>query len=201
MLHRKQRGYSLEKNDVAITEESCEMVLAKINELETLVEATQQREELRQEFERQLRSERQLHEHAMSVFQENTYEDTCVVEFNINDFQGLINGGYIYTKEMLLGPSKEVNFRALLPEDKKLMQEAMSREVSEVLRSQVLRAIQEHVPEEELRARYVPMRWLLTWKPLTDPEPPPAPKAKARVVLIGYKHPGLAKRDNRTGKP
>ena len=92
------------------------------------------------------------------------------------------------------------------------MMEAMAREVSEMLRSKSLRALQEHVPDKVLKERCLPMRWILTWKPVDPPQPPPnggkptvlrpdgLSKAKARVVLIGYKHPGLARRDERTGR-
>ena len=60
------------------------------------------------------------------------------------------------------------------------MEEAMAREVSEVLRSQALRAAREHFDEQTMKDRIIPMRWLLTWKPLTEPgSPSDAPSAKA----------------------
>ena len=53
------------------------------------------------------------------------------------------------------------------------MMEAMAREVCEILRSKSLRALQEHVPDKVLKERCLPMRWILTWKPVDPPQPPP----------------------------
>ena len=103
-------------------------------------------------------------------------------------------------------------YRTLSTHHKKLVHEAMARELSEVLQSQALRTVKEKVQDETLVSRCIPMRWLLTWKALdefADPSQEPQPgilredgraKAKARIVLIGYKHPDLAKRDPHTGK-
>ena len=73
-------------------------------------------------------------------------------------------------KDKLLGPSdsKEVNFRKLSKDERANMQEAMAREASEVLRSQALRAAREKFDEQTMRDRIIPMRWLLTWKPLSE---------------------------------
>ena len=44
----------------------------------------------------------------------------------------------------------------------------MAKEVSEVVRSQALRAAREKF-DEATKDRIIPMRWLLTWKPLSEP--------------------------------
>ena len=140
-------------------------------------------------------------------------EEACFIEIEIDNMAAFIMDSTSYIAEKLQSPSKEVNFRKLSPHHQELMKEAMAREVSEVLRSQSLRALREQVPDAVLKERIIPMRWILIWKPLSTPEKPPTDgtptvlredgmaKAKARVVLIGYKHPDLARRDERTGRP
>ena len=139
-------------------------------------------------------------------------EECCFIDLQIDDMSAFVMDHTAYINQKLQSPSKEVNFRKLTEADQKLMMEAMAREISEVLRSQSLRALREYVPEDVLRERCLPMRWILTWKPLDAPEKPPTDgtptvlrpdglsKAEARVVLIGYKHPDLARRDERTGR-
>ena len=105
-----------------------------------------------------------------------------------------------------------MNYRKLGPKDRARMDGAMAREISEVLRSMAVKAASEGLSEEEVKESIIPMRWILTWKPVPDGKPPGSlvnevssedgkSKAKARVVLIGYKHPDLARRDERTGQP
>ena len=139
--------------------------------------------------------------------------EICTVEFEVDNMINFVSDATSYVATKLQTATKEVDFKKLEPKHQELMLEAMAREVSEVLRSQTLRALKEHVPEEMMRERLIPMRWILTWKPLTEPEHPPKDgsptviredglaKAKARVVIIGYKHPDLARRDPRTGRP
>lgn len=86
--------------------------------------------------------------------------------------------------------------------------------MSEVVQSMALRRIsaEEEKMANEHPERCIPMRWVLVWKPLHPPEPPKGDgphvvtaqgdrKAKARVVLIGFRHPDLVKRNNITGRP
>ena len=139
--------------------------------------------------------------------------EVCTVEFEVDNMINFVSDATSYVATKLQTATKEVDFKKLEPKHQKLMLEAMAREVSEVLRSRTLRALKDHVPEEVMRERLIPMRWILTWKPLTEPEQPPKDgsptvvredglaKAKARVVIIGYKHPDLARRDPRTGRP
>ena len=111
----------------------------------------------------------------------------CVCETNDGKYQRDIESNFKYSQE--------------------LVHEAMARELCEALQSQALRTVKEKVQDETLVSRCIPMRWLLTWKALdefADPSQEPQPgilrqdgrvKAKARIVLSGYKHPDLAKRD------
>ncbi|CAK9012313.1 Cytoplasmic dynein 1 heavy chain 1 [Durusdinium trenchii] len=134
-----------------------------------------------------------------------------VVSFDIEDVNQLLYNGTIYTKKMM-ETSKEINFRNLTPEDRELVLESMARELSEVMSSRALKLIQDNISQEEVEKRCIPMRWLLTWKPFDVPQDPTKEakpgviradglsKAKARIVLIGYKHPDLGKRDPRTGQ-
>ncbi|CAK0875282.1 unnamed protein product [Prorocentrum cordatum] len=105
----------------------------------------------------------------------------------------------------------EVSFGRLSPEDKPLFQEAMARGLAEHLEVPTVRAASDYadynhgkdIPADKL----IKMRWLLTWKPLTPPEPPdksdPHPvstpdgkfKAKARIIMLGFSHPDLVSRD------
>ena len=131
-------------------------------------------------------------------------EEACFISFSVDSMEAFVADPNAYMDQKLQGPSKEINFRKLTPADQTLMLEAMAREVSEILRSKSLRALQEHVPDQVLKERCLPMRWILTWKPVDPPQTPPndgkptvlrpdgLSKAKARVVLIGYKHPDLA---------
>ena len=202
--------YSLEQD---FDEETQEMILMKIQQLESVLQHEKQ-EQFRQEIDEEANSEKQFLNVMMTSSEVIGADEACFVEFTIDNMKNFVADHYAYVNEMLKGPSKEINFRRLEPHHQKLMQEAMAREVSEVLRSQTLRALSEEVPEQVLKERCLPMRWILTWKPLTDYEAPPVDpkeptvlredglaKAKARVVLIGYKHPDLARRDARTGQP
>ena len=96
----------------------------------------------------------------------------------------------------------EITYEQLSPEHVPLFDEAKAREVTEVLGSMALRAVQSREELKEALShpeRHIPTRWVLTWKPIQPPEPPPpgkptsvmpdgSCKAKARVVLLGSKH-------------
>ena len=195
-------------NDVKVSEECYEEVLAKIQELEQTAEAIKERNRLKESISEQ----KQHEEHLLSCFPAacDQAEEVCEIEIPIEP-QELLRSGHVYVTQMI-EQTKEINFRQLTTQDKKLVEEAMARELSEVLQSKALRKVQENVPPEVLQQRSIPMRWLLTWKGLdsyTDPGQEKSPgilrsdglaKAKARLVLIGYKHPDLGKRDFRTGQ-
>ena len=197
-------------NDLPFAEEEKEQILWKIEQLEQMVKGCEEKERMREEIRRSRMEEQQLVEYVLEACEKG--EEVCEIILEVEDHRHLLEGGSIYAKQLMSG-AKEINFRNLSPDDRSLVEEAMARELSEVLRSKALRVIQEKVPEETLQERCIPMRWLLTWKPLDefqDPKKEKQPgivrddgrsKAKARIVLIGYKHPDLAKRDPRTGKP
>ncbi|CAK8994562.1 Cytoplasmic dynein 1 heavy chain 1, partial [Durusdinium trenchii] len=172
----------------------------------------QRRQELLEEISEEEKEEQFLLDFMLSE-QVIDAEEACFIEIEIDNMQAFVLDSTAYVADKLQGQNKEVNFKKLSPHHQELMKEAMAREVSEVLRSQSLRALREQVPEAVLKERIIPMRWILIWKPLSTPELPPTDgtptvlredglaKAKARIVLIGYKHPDLARRDERTGRP
>ena len=140
-------------------------------------------------------------------------EEAWIIEFDIHDLEAFCGNNLLYTQKALESKGKEVTYRTLTSEDQALFDEAMAREVSEVLKSQALRAVKDHLEKEDAESsgRELPMRWLLTWKPMAKPEKPTGnepstvksdgtAKAKARIVLIGYKHPDLVKKHATTGK-
>ena len=214
--------FSLEENDAMIIEEPYEHILHKIEELEELARKTAELEMLRET----IREERRQEQHLLGLLSEacEKREEVCEISFDVEDPWMLIQQGFIYTKNIMQGPSKEIVFNNLTPEHKKLFEEAMAREIAEVLRSQALRAAAEVMTPEELSERIIPMRWVLTWKFIPGVEDkassrvtskPAAKKekgkpnvlaesgqynAKARLVLLGYKHPDLAARDQHTGQ-
>ncbi|CAE7214275.1 TERC [Symbiodinium sp. CCMP2592] len=141
-------------------------------------------------------------------------EEAMVVEFDVEDLSLFVASSATYAKTKLASntAAKEVNYRNLDHKDRARMDEAMARQISEVLRSQAIKAAAQALTEEQVRDRLIPMRWILTWKPVPDGTPPGndkhevstadgKKKAKARIVLIGYKHPDLARRNARTGQP
>ena len=172
----------------------------------------QRRQELLEEISEEEKEEQFLLDFMLSE-QVIDAEEACFIEIEIDNMQAFVLDSTAYVADKLQSQNKEVNFKKLSPHHQELMKEAMAREVSEVLRSQSLRALREQVPEAVLKERIIPMRWILIWKPLSTPELPPTDgtptvlredglaKAKARIVLIGYKHPDLARRDERTGRP
>ena len=189
--------YTLENNGNTIQNRENENQLAA----ETIAACISEQQESEQHFLKLMQSA-----HVLGA------EDACFIVFPIDNMGAFVVDPNTYVDQKLQGPGKEVNFRKLTPEDQELMKEAMAREISEVLRSKSLRALQEHVPDSVLRERCLPMRWILTWKPVDPPQKPANDgkptvlrpdglmKAKARIILIGYKHPDLAVRDERTGR-
>lgn len=197
--------------DAPITEETYTAIVQKIEELENTAKAIRERALLMEQIRHEKESEQELLMHFATACDHE--EEVCEMIFEIEDWQSLLNNGFVFAKQMMSSP-KEINWKTLTPDHKKLVQEAMARELSEVMQSQALKTVKENdrMTPEEIQQRLIPMRWLLTWKPLdeyTDPRQEKQPgvvrddgmaKAKARIVLIGYKHPDLAKRDPRTGK-
>ena len=61
-------------------------------------------------------------------------EEAMVIEFDVDDLQACVASGATYAKNKMAS-NKEVNYRKLGRADRKRMDEAMAREISEVLRS------------------------------------------------------------------
>ena len=136
------------------------------------------------------------------------------ITLDIDDPRAFLNNNTLYITKKIQSASKEIVYKQLKPEDQLLFDEAMAREVNEVMNSAALRSVekwQEQQDAQEHSERIIGMRWILTWKILEEPSPPSSTeptvvtqdglrKAKARVVLIGYKHPDLTAY-NRHGQP
>ena len=142
-------------------------------------------------------------------------QSAWTIEFDIEHSDAFIANNMLYVKKVLESKGTEVKYERLSDIQQELMDEAKAREVSEVVQSMALRKIQSHeeyVDAHQHPERHIPMRWVLTWKPLYPPEKPQGggphvvdpsgeQKAKARVVLIGFRHPELVEKDNFTGRP
>ena len=137
------------------------------------------------------------------------------IEFDVSEEIADANP-FLYVKRVLEGNKNvEITYKQLSPEHVPLFDEAKAREVAEVLGSMALRAIQSREELQEALShpkRHIPMRWVLTWKPIQPLEPPPpgkltsvmldgSCKAKARIILLGFKYPDLVKRNPITGQP
>ena len=137
------------------------------------------------------------------------------IEFDIDQPDAFVTNNILYVKKVLESKGTEVRYDSLSSASKLLFDEAKAREVSEVLESMALRRIQSEAEWKEANAhpeRHIPMRWVLTWKPMIPAEPPSGDgphvvtqdghqKAKARVVLIGFRHPDLIEKNKTTGRP
>ena len=203
--------YQLDGNqDVEVSEEAYASIVNKINELEETVKTMDERNRLIEKVRQEKQEEQNFYETFLMACDKG--EEVVEMIFEIEDHEEFLKTGYAYVKQMMSQP-KEINWRNLTDGHKKLVMEAMARELNEVVQSQALRTLKEKMPPDVIQSRMIPMRWLLTWKPLdewSDPLKESKPgiiredgwaKAKARIVLIGYKHPDLAQRDSRTGKP
>ena len=206
----KTEHFSLDgAQDLAIAEEAYEHLMSQINQLEETLKAADRRQRLRDQIEKEKKEE----EIFMKRFHEacEKGEEICEIVIDIEDTKQFIDGGTVYVKKMMEA-SKEINFRNLDEHDRELVNEGMARELSEVLSSKALALVKDKISEAEIEKRCIPMRWLLIWKPFDEPQDPSKEakpgviradgktKAKARIVLIGYKHPDLGKRDQRTGQ-
>ena len=83
--------------------------------------------------------------------------------------------------------SSEVTYHRLLPGQQLQFDEAMTKELSQVLAANAVRRLSQ---EEELNLKLehlLRMRWVLTWKYTEGGDR----KAKARLVILGYQHPEL----------
>ena len=91
------------------------------------------------------------------------------------------------SKRLSDGTSSEVTDHRLLPGQQLQFDEAMTKELSQVLAANAVRRLSQ---EEELNLepeRLLRMRWVLTWKYTEGGDR----KAKVRLVILGYQHPEL----------
>ena len=91
------------------------------------------------------------------------------------------------SKRLSDGKSSEVTYHRLLPGQQLQFDEAMTKELSQVLAANAVRRLSQ---EEELNLkpeRLLRMRWVLTWKYTEGGDR----KAKARLVILVYQHPEL----------
>ena len=91
------------------------------------------------------------------------------------------------SKRLSDGKSTEVTFHRLLPGQQLHFDEAVTKELPQVLAADAVRRLSK---EEELDLkpeRLLRMRWVLTWKYTEGGDR----KAKARLVILGHQHPEL----------
>ena len=84
----------------------------------------------------------------------------------------------------------EVKERNLSAAELRLFHAAKQKEINSWLSTETVRKIaRSRIPEEQI----LRSRWVLTWKPVepTTADPNPAPKPKARLVILGYEDPQL----------
>ena len=187
----------------------------RIFQLEQEERQKRETDELREQIQHEKESEHELMCAIQHIVQHEQDCKAFFVEFDVENEDAMITNPLLYTKHVLESKSAEVSYRNLREDERPLFDEAKARELSEVASSQCLRAVQSRDELKEAYAnldRHIPMRWVLTWKPIIPPEKPTGTgpttvssdgsrKAKARVVLIGFKHPDLVKRNPITGKP
>ena len=192
-----------------------QLVRDKIFQLEIQQKQEESLQLLRDQIEKEKEDESFLLSYISSSCTSSQPLDCYRVEFDILDADAFTSNPILYVKRVLESKGTEVTYSKLLPEEQPLFDEAKAREVAEVVSSMALRKILEATEQKEAEenpGRHLPMRWVLTWKPIIPPNPPkpgePTPvhksgtkKAKARVVLLGFTHPDLIKRDPITGRP
>ena len=134
--------------------ETYSAVVEKITQLERELKFLDERQQLLEAIEAESREENKLKNLFLKAC--DNREEVCEIIFEIEDWREFCRGGAVYTKQAIAS-TKEVNFKNLSPQHKKLMEEAMARELNEVIRSQALRALKERVPEEVLTQRCIPI--------------------------------------------
>ena len=183
------------------------LVLEKIKQIEAEIQYQHETQQIRKQIEQERQDEQHLLAFVHSDFKKRQEDRQWVyqIEFDITDDIVTSGNPFMYVKRILESKNTEVSYRQLTPEDIPLFDEAKAKDVAEVLGSLALRAIQTEEERQDAIShpeRHLPMRWVLTWKPVIPPEPPErgkpttlvkdgSKKAKARVVLLGFRHPDL----------
>ncbi|CAK9056929.1 unnamed protein product [Durusdinium trenchii] len=166
------------RNIHLLDQETQKLVLERIHLLEEEVKMKQETVQLHE----MITQEREDEAHFLSFIQddfqrpEKDRQWVFQIEFDVSEEIADANP-FLYAKRVLEGNKNvEITYKQLSPEHVPLFDEAKAREVAEVLGSMALRAVQS---KEELKEalshpeRHIPMRWVLTWKPIQPPEPPP----------------------------
>ena len=91
------------------------------------------------------------------------------------------------SKRLSDGKSTEVTCHRLLPGQQLQFDEAMTKELSQVLAADAVRRLRQEQELDLKPERLLRMRWVLTWKYTEGDDK----KAKARLVIWGYQHPEL----------
>ena len=105
-----------------------------------------------------------------------------------------------YVATQLRKQRTEVSIHRLDPNQSEEMAKAKSNECTQWLNNEVLEAIasQHEIPSSEI----MKMRWVLTWKDPGANAPVGAkPKAKARLVILGFQDPQLGNPGHETASP
>ena len=152
-------------------------VMQKVRQLETENMYNRDSDLIRQQIERDQEDERHFLHFVHMEFDKVPKDRQWVyqVEFNVDEDLATAGNPFMYVKRVLESKNTEISYRQLSTEDMKLFDEAKAREVAEVLGSLALRAINSHEEKTDAESqpeRHIPMRWVLTWKPLIPPEPP-----------------------------
>ena len=117
------------------------------------------REQLREE----IRSAQRYAAMSVQLFTEacENREVVLGVSIDLEDWPSfLASGGTLFVKQQTASAKGAgVNWRTLTPEDQNRMRETMAREVSEVIKANILKSVQEKMDSSEVQSRSIPMRW------------------------------------------
>ena len=97
------------------------------------------------------------------------------------------NSSVRLSKRLSDGKSTVVTCHRLLPGQQRQLDEAMTKELSQVLAADAVRRLTQKEALNLKPERLLRMRWVLTWKYTEGGDR----KAKARLVILGYQHPEL----------
>ena len=91
------------------------------------------------------------------------------------------------SKRLSDGKSSEVAYHRLLPGQQLQCDEAMTKELSQVLAADAVRRLSQEEEQNLKPERWLRMRLVLTWKYTEGGDR----NAKARLVILGYQHPEI----------
>ena len=94
--------------DAPITEETYAAIVQKIEELENTAKAIRERALLMEQIRHEKESEQELLMHFATACDHE--EEVCEMIFEIEDWQSLLNNGFVFAKQMMSSP-KEINWK------------------------------------------------------------------------------------------